>query len=97
MLAYGAQARGRTRLRLRDLQTGEERWLRFPLQRNGLESNATRDVLPDYAFAPDGRDIIVAYDGKIHRIDVGQWRTGNSGHLFRRHRVVSNAGNRSHV
>jgi len=70
MLAYAAQAQGRTGLRLRDLQTGDERWLRFPLQRNGLESNATRDVLPDYAFTPDGRAVIVSYEGKIHRIDV---------------------------
>jgi hypothetical protein len=78
MLAYGAQARGRTRLRLRDLQTGEERWLRFPLQRNGLESNATRDVLPDYAFAPDGRDIIVAYDGGSSGKFVGNFRQNGS-------------------
>ena len=70
LLAYGAQAQGRTGLRLRNLVTGAEHWLRFPLQRNGLESNASRDVLPDYAFTPDGRAVVVAYDGKIHRIDV---------------------------
>ena len=56
--------------RVRDLQAGTERWLRVPLQRNALESNATRDVLPDYAFTPDGRAVVVSYDGKIHRIDV---------------------------
>jgi CubicO group peptidase (beta-lactamase class C family)/Tol biopolymer transport system component len=70
LLTYGAQTQGRTGLRLRNLQTGIERWLKFPLQRNGLESNATRDLLPDYAFTPDGRALIVAYDGKIHRLDV---------------------------
>lgn len=70
LLAYAAQAQGRTGLRMRDMQTGAERWLRFPLQRNGLESNASRDVLPNYAFTPDSRFVIVAYDGKIHRIDV---------------------------
>lgn len=70
LLAYAAQAQGKTGLRLRDLHAGTERWLRFPLQRNALESNATRDVLPDYAFTPDGRAVVVSYDGKIHRIDV---------------------------
>ena len=70
LLAYAAQAQGKTGLRVRDLQAGTERWLRVPLQRNALESNATRDVLPDYAFTPDGRAVVVSYDGKIHRIDV---------------------------
>ena len=47
------------------VQAGTERWLRVPLQRNALESNATRDVLPDYAFTPDGRAVVVSYDGRL--------------------------------
>lgn len=70
LLCFGAQAQGRTGLRIRDLETGDERWLRFPLQRSGLESFASRDVLPDYAFTPDGKAVIIAYDGKIHRIEL---------------------------
>ena len=69
-LAYGAQSRGRTGLRLRELATGAERWLHFPTQRNELEARASRDVLPDYAFTPDGRFVIAAFGGKIHRLAV---------------------------
>ena len=69
-LVYGAQSRGQTGLRVRDLATAVERWLVFPLQRNELEARASRDVLPDYALAADGRELVVAYGGKIHRVNV---------------------------
>lgn len=69
-LAYASQAQGRTGLRVRDLRTTRERWLAFPLQRDELEARATRDVLPDYAFTPDGRAVVIAFGGHIHRIDV---------------------------
>ncbi len=69
-LVYGAQSRGETGLRLRELSTGTERWLVYPMQRNELEARASRDVLPNYAFTPDGRSLVAAYGGKIHRIDV---------------------------
>ncbi len=69
-LAYMAQSRGRTGLRVRDLTTESERWLAWPLERNELESRATRDVMPGYAFTPDDRAVVVAYDGHLHRIDV---------------------------
>ncbi len=75
MLAYGAEFQGKTGLRVRRLLDGVERWLRFPLQRNALESHATRDLLPAYAFSPDGAAVIVSYDGGIHRVDVASGRT----------------------
>jgi imidazolonepropionase-like amidohydrolase/Tol biopolymer transport system component len=69
-LAYGTRQDGETGLRLRDLASGEERWLKFPVQRDEQESLFTRDLLPGYAFTPDGKSVIAAYGGKIHRIDV---------------------------
>lgn len=69
-LAYGAESGGRTGLRIRRLSDGAEHWLCLPVDRNGLESRATRDVLPGYAFTPDGTTIIAAYGGGIHAIDV---------------------------
>ena len=69
-LVYGAQSRGQTGLRLRNLRSSEERWLKFPVQRNELEARASRDVLPDYAFAPDSRAVFAAYGGRIHRLGV---------------------------
>ena len=72
-LAYGAEAGGRTGLRIRTLSDGSERWLQLPVDRNALESRATRDMLPGYAFTPDGGAIVAAYGGALHAIDT---RTG---------------------
>lgn len=70
LLVYGAQAQGRTGLRVRDLAAETERWLHVPVVRNQLEARASRDALPGYAFTPDGRAVIAAYGGTIHRLDV---------------------------
>ena len=69
-LVYGTRHEGETGLRIRDLATGEERWLRYPVQFDTQESYADRDLLPGYAFTPDGTDIVLAHHGKIHRVNV---------------------------
>ncbi len=69
-LVYGAQSRGQTGLRTRDLATGGERWLTFPFQRNELEARASRDVLPTYAVTPDSRAVIAGYGGQIHQLPL---------------------------
>ena len=69
-LAYGAMSEGKTGLRLRNLESSKEKWLVFPFVANELEARATRDVLPNYTFTPDGMSIIAAYGGKIHRINL---------------------------
>ena len=69
-LVYAAQSRGSTGLRVRDVQSSAERWLAWPLQRNELESRASRDVMPGYAVTPDNRAVVIAYGGRIHRIDL---------------------------
>ena len=45
-LVYGSRYEAQTGLRIRDLQTGEERWLAYPVQRDEQESVASLDVLP---------------------------------------------------
>jgi hypothetical protein len=55
---------------VQDLKTGEERWLKFPVQRDEQESRPTRDLLPGFAFLPDGRSVIAAYGGKFKKIDL---------------------------
>jgi hypothetical protein len=35
--------------------TGEERWLAYPVQRDDMESRASRDAYPGMAFTPDSR------------------------------------------
>jgi Tol biopolymer transport system component len=69
-LVYGTRHQAETGLRLRDLSTGEERWLKYPVQRDAKESFGERDLLPGYAFTPDGREIVVSYGGRIHRVNV---------------------------
>ncbi|HXF95088.1 MAG TPA: hypothetical protein VNI61_03185, partial [Gemmatimonadales bacterium] len=69
-LAYGTRFDTATGLRLRDLSSGEERWLVSPVQRDDQESRATLDVLPGYAFTPDSRAIVISYGGEIWRVPL---------------------------
>jgi Tol biopolymer transport system component/imidazolonepropionase-like amidohydrolase len=69
-LVYGTRVDGETGLRIRDLASGEEKWLKLPVQRDEQESLFSRDILPGYAFTPDGKAVVAAYGGKLHRIDA---------------------------
>ncbi len=68
-LVYATRHETGTGLRVRDLETGEERWLIYPVTRDDQESRATRDTMPGYAFLPDGRALVVPIEGKIWRVD----------------------------
>jgi Tol biopolymer transport system component/imidazolonepropionase-like amidohydrolase len=68
-LVYGSRHKTQTGLRVRNLDTGAERWLIYPVTRDDQESRASRDTLPGYDFAPDGQSLIVPIGGKIHRVD----------------------------
>ncbi len=67
-LVYGTRHETDTGFRVRDLQTGEDRWLAYPVTRDDQESRATRDLLPGYSFTPDGSAIITTSGGKLERI-----------------------------
>ncbi len=69
-LVYGSRYEAETGLRIRDLQTSEERWLAWPVQRDEQESIASLDVLPGYSFTPDSKAVVVSYGGKIWRVPV---------------------------
>ena len=69
-LVYGSRYETQTGLRIRDLETSEERWLAYPVQRDEQESVASLDVLPGYSFTPDAQAIVVSYGGKIWRVPV---------------------------
>ena len=74
LLVYGTRHETQTGLRVRDLETGADRWLIWPIQRDEQESGSTRDHLPGYAFTKDGRELIIAYGGKINAVDVATGR-----------------------
>lgn len=69
-LVYGTRHETETGLRIRDLDSGEERWLAYPIQRDDQESRATRGVLPSMAFTPDNSAVITTYGGKIWKVPV---------------------------
>jgi CubicO group peptidase (beta-lactamase class C family)/Tol biopolymer transport system component len=69
-LVYAAMRDGRTGLKAKDLSAGTERWIAYPIQRHQLEGRATRDVLPNYAFTPDGSALLVELRGRIQRLDL---------------------------
>jgi Tol biopolymer transport system component/imidazolonepropionase-like amidohydrolase len=69
-LVFGTRQKAQTGLRVRDLETGAERWLAYPVTRDDQESRASRDTLPRYDFMPDGKSLIVPVDGKLQRIDL---------------------------
>jgi len=69
-LVYGTRHDAETALRVRDLVTGEDRWLKHPVQRDDLESGASRDLLPGLAFMLDGKEIVASWGGKIHRMNL---------------------------
>ena len=67
-LVYGTRFETNTGLMLRDLQTGDERWLAYPVQRDEQESIAALGVLPAMSFTPDSKSVLASYGGKIYRI-----------------------------
>ncbi|MFN2564400.1 MAG: amidohydrolase family protein [Gemmatimonadaceae bacterium] len=69
-LAYGSRHKAETGLRLRDIESGEERWLLYPIQRDDQESRASIDVLPGYSFTPDSRAVVISHGGEIWRAPV---------------------------
>lgn len=69
-LVFATRHKAVTALRIRNLETGAERWLAHPVTRDDQESRASRDTMPRYSFMPDGRSLLVPVDGKLTRIDV---------------------------
>jgi len=69
-LVYGTRQDQQTGLRIRDLETNEERWLAYPVQRDDQESRASRDVYPGMSFTPDSKFLIATWSGKIWKVPV---------------------------
>ena len=69
-LVYGSRHVSQTGLRIRNLETGEDRWLAFPVQRDEQESRAARDAYPGMSFTPDSREVAAFWGGKLWRVPV---------------------------
>ena len=69
-LVYGTREGAQTGLRIRDLSSGDEKWLAYPVQRDEMESRAPLDILPGYSFTADSKAIVVSYGGEFWRVPV---------------------------
>jgi imidazolonepropionase-like amidohydrolase/Tol biopolymer transport system component len=71
-LVYATRHDAREALKLRDLITGEERWLVMDVQRDNSQGGGVndRDLYPGSAFTPDSKSLITSYNGRIWRVDV---------------------------
>ncbi|HET9369032.1 MAG TPA: amidohydrolase family protein [Vicinamibacterales bacterium] len=71
-LMYATRYDSREGLKLIDLRTGEDRWLKMDVQRDDATGGGARDrdVYPSSAFLPDSSAVITSYDGRIWRVAV---------------------------
>lgn len=76
-LAYAAVEANKTGLWLHNLNTGDERLLVQDIGFNALESWASRDLLPNFAFTPTNDSIVIAYNGKIQRVSLSNGQVTN--------------------
>jgi Tol biopolymer transport system component len=62
----------RTGLYVRNLETGAERRVIAPITKELTQVNAQYyyRVIPAFSWTPDGRSVVLAYGGKLHRVDV---------------------------
>ncbi|HUF23175.1 MAG TPA: amidohydrolase family protein [Vicinamibacterales bacterium] len=72
LLVYASRHETQTGLRVRDLNTGADRQLVWPVQRDEMESGGSpsRDLFPGYAFTPDSKALLTTKDGKIQKVDI---------------------------
>ena len=74
-LVYGTRFDTHTGLRIRDLQSGHDKWLVYPVQRDEQESRFTRDLLPKPVFSPAGDVLYYTTNGELYGIEL---ETGDS-------------------
>ena len=73
-LAYVRRVRLRSSLFLRDLESGRDRELFGNVDKDLQEAWAVHGVYPQYAWAPDGRSLVVWGEGKIWKVDAASGR-----------------------
>lgn len=69
-LVYASRYRTGTALRSRNLTTGEERWVAYPIDRDNQEGIATQDTIAAYSFTKDGKSVVMPLGGKIQKVDL---------------------------
>lgn len=70
-LIYATRFHQDTGLRLRDLHSGEEKWLLHPVELDVQEAqHASWDLMPGSSFTPDSKFLITTMEGKLWKVSV---------------------------
>ncbi|MFD2430468.1 hypothetical protein ACFSUK_25100 [Sphingobium scionense] len=69
--ANGGQKDG---LRLRNLETGEDKWIAFPIDRDGQDGGYYADLLPRFSFMSGDKAMLISIGGGIKRLDIASGR-----------------------
>ena len=72
LLVFASRHEATTGLRVRDLVSGADRWLIYPIQHDLQDGRAlpSRDTLPGYDLTPDGRAVVISFGGKLYSVDL---------------------------
>ena len=69
-LVYASRMGVQTGLRLRDLETGEDRLVKLPVDHDAQEQGYYAGLMPRFTFEPDDQKLLASVDGKLVHIDV---------------------------
>ncbi len=69
-MVYATRYEAKTGLVKRDMRSGDETWLAYPVQRDEQEAIGSRDAYPGMAFTPDSKELVATYGGKIWRVPI---------------------------
>ncbi len=70
LLAYASRNGMQDGLRLRNLETGEDKWIAFPIDRDGQDGGYYADLLPRFSFMPGDKTLLMSVGGKLARLDI---------------------------
>ena len=73
-MVYAGRNDADSGLRMRNLETGDERWLVFPLDRDRVEYWTIGDLSSYASWAPDSKSVVTSFGGKLQRVDVATAR-----------------------
>ncbi|MBT8218790.1 MAG: amidohydrolase family protein, partial [Bacteroidia bacterium] len=69
-MVYGTRYNTETGLIKRNLVTGEEDWLAYPVQRDDQEARSRLGVYPAMTFTPDSKHVLASFGGKINKVAI---------------------------
>lgn len=74
LLVYASRHGAQTGLRVRDLATGTDRWLTFPIDPDSQMGGFYNDLIPRVAFVPGDGAVLTAIGGKLTRVAIADGR-----------------------